>query len=68
MRFGKQERNDCSLILMCSWIELTRNQMCWSISVNLTQNKVTWEQGTPVEELLTSNLPMGMSVGHFLDC
>lgn len=65
LRFGgKKERKDYSLIVMYLHIELTMCQMYWSVIVNLTQTRVTREQGMSVEELITSDVPVCLSVEH----
>lgn len=35
--------------------------------INLTQTRVTWGEGTEIEEVPPSACPAGMSVEHFLD-
>jgi hypothetical protein len=51
------------------WNNPTANKsdLGWLVFVNLAQTRVTWEEGTLIEELSPSNLPIGMSVGHFVD-
>lgn len=36
--------------------------------VNMSQTRVTCEEGSSVVELPLSDWPMGMSAGHFLGC
>lgn len=42
--------------------------VCWLVSVNLTQTKVSLEERILIKELPPSYWPVGMSLGHFLNC
>lgn len=47
-------------------LDIHDNDLCWLCFVSLTQIRVTWEEGTLVEELPSLGWSVSMSVGYFL--
>lgn len=39
--------------------------VCWLLFVNLTHDRVIWEEGTLVHKMPPSEWPVGKYVGHF---
>lgn len=52
-------------MLMCLCDRLAKESVMLVSFVRLTQTRVSWEEGTSVEELLPSDWPVHMSAGHF---
>lgn len=57
---GTQEAFFFPMALKHAW------NLCWLV-VNLTQTRVTREEGISIKELPSLDGPVGVSVGHFLD-
>lgn len=55
-------------LIICTFSNSFRDPpslLCWSVCVNLTHNRLIWEEGTLVEKLPPSDAPVDKAVGVF---